>query len=241
MGEHLDICLGCSAIIAFLSAIFFGGFYTERYLTAEKSGVIVYKYSDWSPWSDCPNTCGVSGTRFRFRSLQVETGSDGPEVVCEEPTIEQQPCNRFCYNGGELTEQGCDCRKTTYSGSCCDCKNIDCELSTWTEWSSCGENAITRVRSRDEARKAECAGARCEGPYMKEVQSCNVASILDSYFMVSKAVVYFVLKLIAGLLIAGVFAIIGVLLFNNYRPAADKKKIKEETNKRDNDNELEKD
>ncbi|XP_071960920.1 spondin-1-like [Antedon mediterranea] len=134
------------------------------------------EYSDWGLWSDCSHECGNSGTKFRARNVLKVCG------ICSEPTTEEHQCNRFCYNEGKLTNQGfCECPKS-FSGQCCGCKNTDCQLSTWTEWSSC-ENSTSRVRSRDVLRESECAGTKCEGPYTEE-QNCGVA--LKGKVLVSK-------------------------------------------------------
>ncbi|XP_071943920.1 uncharacterized protein [Antedon mediterranea] len=163
----------------------------------------------------------IYGTQIRLRI-------EGPG---EPYTTDEQPCNRVCYNGGELTKQGCDCQKTKYSGSCCDCKNIDCELCTWTEWSSC-ENATTRVRSRDEVRKAECAGARCEGPYMEEQNCDTVRKVLKSE---EECLVFILIAVLS----TSILVIICVFVCRR-AAAAYKKKKKGYTRANDND-ECEKD
>ncbi|XP_033114038.1 A disintegrin and metalloproteinase with thrombospondin motifs adt-2-like [Anneissia japonica] len=126
------------------------------------------KFSQWNEWSHCSQECGPDGTQFRVRDVIQATGC-GP-VVCTETTSEDRPCNRVCYNGGSLSQAGCDC-KVEYSGQCCGCKDIDCKISQWTKWSSC-ENATSRVRSRDILRVSECAGIECKGPYTEE-QACS--------------------------------------------------------------------
>ncbi|XP_033108877.1 thrombospondin type-1 domain-containing protein 7B-like [Anneissia japonica] len=122
--------------------------------------------------------------------------------MCAEPTSEERPCNRVCHNGGSLTQNGCNCQNVNYSGPCCECEDIDCQLSHWTKWSSC-ENATSRIRSRDVLRGSECEGAKCKGPYTEE-QACSV--VLKGNILVAKWIII-TLSIYAGILTLTIFTV----------------------------------
>nr|XP_006816576.1 PREDICTED: uncharacterized protein LOC102801005 [Saccoglossus kowalevskii] len=78
-------------------------------------------WSSWLSWSGCSKICGPHGVMSRFRE-QVS----GSTCKREEDV---SGCNQFCYNGGEMIDNVCNC-PGLYGGECCSsaCAAIDnCE------------------------------------------------------------------------------------------------------------------
>ncbi|XP_033125482.1 A disintegrin and metalloproteinase with thrombospondin motifs adt-1-like [Anneissia japonica] len=127
----------------------------------------------WSNWSECSQKCGPRGIAFRTRGVQTAPKCGG--TPCSNIFAEEKLCNRMCENEGILDYEAGECKcPDGYSGQYCDCKNVDCELNMWTEWSTC-ENATARqVRSHDVKRYPNCAGRECEGSLVED-RSCAVA------------------------------------------------------------------
>ncbi|XP_033116955.1 spondin-1-like [Anneissia japonica] len=183
----------------------------------------------WSDWSVCSHTCGPHGTSFRTRNVQNASRCGGTE--CSAIFTEQKPCNRMCDNEGLLDNDAGECKcPDGFSGQCCQCKNVDCELSNWSEWSTC-EKATRQVRSRDIIKQPECAGHPCEGS-LTENRSCEVASnnyvvpkwsvfvvggycVLNTIFIVSIIIVIIVLGTLSSLSPYNNYLINILLTFHN--------------------------
>ncbi|XP_033116078.1 neurogenic locus notch homolog protein 1-like [Anneissia japonica] len=90
----------------------------------------------WSEWSACSKKCGPLGKQFRTRNVIKEHACGG--VVCPNKLTDQTPCNQFCNNSGTMKQQEdtCSCQEG-FSGDCCECENVDCSHSEWSDWSSC--------------------------------------------------------------------------------------------------------
>ncbi|XP_033116851.1 neurogenic locus notch homolog protein 1-like [Anneissia japonica] len=135
----------------------------------------------WSNWSACSHTCGPHGMAIRTRDVQSPPQCGGTE--CSGIFTDQKPCDRVCHNEGILDYDAGECKcPDGFSGQCCQCENVDCELSNWTEWSTC-KNATRQIRSRDVKRYHECAGHVCKGS-LTEARSCDIA--LKHKWLVSK-------------------------------------------------------
>ncbi|XP_071943927.1 SCO-spondin-like [Antedon mediterranea] len=120
----------------------------------------------WGPWTEgpCSHACENSGTLTR-RRVQT-THASGGGLQCKGDGVETIRCNRFCYNGGTPSEEGCSC-KDPYYGTCCDnCTSTQCEWSEWGSWSECTPNCGVnryKIRNRDIMKEAVCGGAPCNG------------------------------------------------------------------------------
>ncbi|XP_033116076.1 thrombospondin type-1 domain-containing protein 7A-like [Anneissia japonica] len=138
----------------------------------------------WSEWSACSKKCGPLGKQFRTRNVTKEHACGG--VVCPNKLTDQTPCNQFCNNSGtmKLQEDTCSCQEG-FSGDCCECENVDCSHSEWSDWSSC-KNATLQVRSRDVNMYPKCSGKQCSGSLTDE-RLC--ADTLKSKLLVPKWVV----------------------------------------------------
>jgi len=105
-------------------------------------------YSEWTPWSGCPVTCG-GGHQQRYRSVLVHSSGGGA------------PCDKV--------EEDRNC-ETLH----CPAPR-DCEYSPFEEWStctvSCGGGQQARVRQVVLA--AQNGGKPCEALTLREVRGCN--------------------------------------------------------------------
>lgn len=156
--------------------------------------------SDFSPWSTCSAECG-GGTQTRARTVIIpptESGEACPELVetrtCNtEPCVavdcvvsEWQPassCDVLC-GGGTRTFTRTILTQPQFGGAACPALSetrtcneapcpIDCEVSPWTEWSTCSETCgggeQTRTRTVDVP--AQFGGRVC--PPLSETRECN--------------------------------------------------------------------
>jgi len=101
--------------------------------------------TEWSEWGDCSTHCG-RGHQVRSRDLV------NPNQGCGAALEEMRPCddNLSCTNGN------------------------DCQLSGWTQWSSCSVRCGGGQRSRNrELLHAGFGGKACPSGAMKEVVPCN--------------------------------------------------------------------
>eukprot|EP00057_Strongylocentrotus_purpuratus_P011435 XP_011665909.1 PREDICTED: SCO-spondin [Strongylocentrotus purpuratus] len=106
-------------------------------------------WSEWSDWSECPQTCGhVTNGIYRQRNPDNPSAAYGG-AECEGQDIEFADCN---------------------SGSC-----LDCVLSEWTEWTNCSalcDGGTTR-RHRNITVPAAYGGTPCNGSLL-ESRGCNM-------------------------------------------------------------------
>ncbi|XP_033116909.1 sushi, nidogen and EGF-like domain-containing protein 1 isoform X2 [Anneissia japonica] len=128
----------------------------------------------WSNWSACSHACGPHGMAKRTRDVETVPTCGGAE--CSGVLIQQKPCNRMCDNDGILNNDAGECKcPDGFSGQCCQCENVDCQLSNWTDWSTC-DNATRQERSRYVKRYPKCAGNECDGS-LTEDRSCEVTQL----------------------------------------------------------------
>merc|ERR1719215_949876 len=106
---------------------------------------------DWGGWSSCSAECG-GGVRERSRGIRVEAMHDGNPC---EATEETEPC----------AMQSCD---------------ADCELSDWSEWSSCSKACDSGMQRRTKKVDVPARGTgSCVEPFSSErldFSPCNVFS-----------------------------------------------------------------
>lgn len=134
------------------------------------------RWSDWSAWDTCSASCaGGLYSRSRYIAVQAE----GPGKKCEGNSSEIEACNtEFCPSDCETSgwSQWTDCepycngtqnrsrviqKPAAYGGAGCGalsemrtCANfcMDCQLSSWSDWTSCSLTCAggLRQRSRNE-------------------------------------------------------------------------------------------
>jgi hypothetical protein len=98
----------------------------------------------WGSWGECSKPCG-GGQQTRTRIVTKYPANGGS--AC--PTlIETQSCNN----------QTC---------------NVDCQVSSWSDWSSCSKpcGGGQRTRTRTVTQQAQNGGRAC--PALQEVEACN--------------------------------------------------------------------
>ncbi|VEL16124.1 unnamed protein product [Protopolystoma xenopodis] len=112
-------------------------------------------WSAWSPWAACSHTCGPSGTRSRFRSV-------------EEPA---RPGGLACPADGFLETQSCPPP---------DNLPCPCRLSAWTEWSECSQDCGGggwRSRTR---KSLACELTETDNAEVRQVEECNMDPCLKT-------------------------------------------------------------
>ena len=130
-------------------------------------------WKDWGRWGECDRQCGGSGTQLRQRSKMQTASCGGNE--CDGDSVEKKSCNRVCYNGGTVWNDGtCHCTYK-YDGQCCEhCTPKNCDWKDWGRWGECdtycGDSGMqARHRSKE---TASCGGNECDGDSV-EKRSCK--------------------------------------------------------------------
>ena len=110
--------------------------------------------SSWSHWSSCTaSTCGTEGSQTRSRSTTTR-----PSILlfgkdCPSNLLE----SRLCYGSTA----------------------VDCQLSSWSEWSPCSASACggqgSQTRSRSITTHSSCGGDACSSNW-QESQLCYAGS-----------------------------------------------------------------
>ena len=77
-------------------------------------------WRSWSPWSSCTQPCGNVGVQRRARSILRAAACGGRS--CEGPSTQEQPCNRFCWDGGIPRAAGCSCHSDSFGRCCQSCE-----------------------------------------------------------------------------------------------------------------------
>mmetsp|Transcript_102359 Transcript_102359/g.181744 ORF Transcript_102359/g.181744 Transcript_102359/m.181744 type:complete len:1274 (+) Transcript_102359:97-3918(+) len=160
------------------------------------------KWDTWHAWSSCSKSCGGGYTsRSRIELVPAAYGGHPCEGSANEETVcNAMPCPRDCAweqwsdwttcsascGVAERTRAravlssakfgGADCAGETEEKELCNTEicPIDCQWSSWTEWSVCsatcdgGETA----RNRRKMSLAQHGGMPCVGEY-SEQKSCN--------------------------------------------------------------------
>ncbi|XP_053322587.1 SCO-spondin-like [Spea bombifrons] len=164
-------------------------------------------WTPWSPWSDCPVTCG-SGVQIRTRACidppPRNNGTDcvGPESETRECTTrpctgsdrckwsDWSPCSRTCGTGITSRTWRCDCPAPEDPDTPCNTSERvqteacylepckgGCNWGLWSEWSNCSCHALLQHRHR--LRGPSFEGDTCE-ELESDVRSCNQSDCFES-------------------------------------------------------------
>ncbi|XP_077160383.1 SCO-spondin-like isoform X2 [Paroedura picta] len=135
-------------------------------------------WTPWSPWSDCPVTCG-DGTQIRTRACINPPPRNnglpcpGPETQAQNCTTQPcpgdelcqwspwSPCSRSCGTGLATRTGVCPCPPSEAAGAPCNethqdmqacylqtCE--DCPWSSWTRWTDCSCSFLVQQRYRNQ-------------------------------------------------------------------------------------------
>ncbi|XP_060137056.1 SCO-spondin-like [Zootoca vivipara] len=110
-------------------------------------------WTPWSPWSDCPLTCG-QGTQIRTRAC-VNPPPRNQGLPCAGPETQAQNCSIPPCPGDELCH--------------------------WSSWGSCSRSCGTGLATRMGAcpcptSKEEAAGAFCKDGHRQDVEACYLGA-----------------------------------------------------------------
>ncbi|XP_075117575.1 SCO-spondin-like [Leptodactylus fuscus] len=165
-------------------------------------------WTPWSPWSECPVTCGASA-RIRSRAcINPPPRNNGSD--CEGPDTERQECtNKPCEGSGlcgwtdwSLCSRSCGTglRSRTWRCNCLDMEAADglcdtreqvqteacylqpcegvCSWGPWSPWSDCSCHSILQQRYR-ETLGPVFGGHICD-KLRTEVRPCNTSLCSES-------------------------------------------------------------
>ncbi|XP_075444784.1 SCO-spondin-like [Ascaphus truei] len=159
-------------------------------------------WTPWSPWSDCPVTCGT-GVEIRTRAC-IDPPPRNNGSVCQGPDTERQECtNRLCEGGWCDWSDWSPCSRTCGTGISsrtwrCDCPVLEspdlpcnsservdtgacytqpcegsCSWGPWSEWTNCSCHSLLQYRYRDQ-QDPSYGRETCE-KLGSEVQACNLS------------------------------------------------------------------
>ncbi|CAM2104988.1 unnamed protein product [Caretta caretta] len=165
-------------------------------------------WTPWSPWSDCPVTCG-NGTHVRTRACinppPRNNGSDcaGPEAEAQGcaarpcPAAERcdwsawSPCSRTCGTGLAMRTGTCACPSPEGPGTPCNASarqevepcylrpcEGDCSWSPWTPWTQCSCSFLVQQRYRNQLGPGP-QGALCVG-LDGQFRTCNASQCSEA-------------------------------------------------------------
>ncbi|CAE7739327.1 Sspo [Symbiodinium sp. CCMP2592] len=146
------------------------------------------EWGDWAPWSNCSASC-QGGTHTRNREVAVPADGGGKQckgnvtevgvcadtIACPVDCVMTEwggwtPCTPYCSGKQQrnrviLTQPfagGAACGETAEEISCNN-TCINCQASSWTDWSECSKTCSggTQHRSRTILKQAEGEGTPC--------------------------------------------------------------------------------
>lgn len=133
--------------------------------------------SSWSEWSVCSTPCGVSGTQSSDRH-RITTAQCGG--TCTSTFQKTRACPELsCLNEGILKDNTCFC-KDGYGGVCCEKSvSLDCQLSSWSEWSACTTQCgVSGTQSSERSKIRAEKGGTCTSVFRK-TRACPELSCLN--------------------------------------------------------------
>jgi len=155
--------------------------------------------SDWCEFGQCSKTCG-GGTQTRTRTVitQPQYGGKACLPLTDTAPCNTDPCPQDCElgpwcpwsdcskkcDGGLRTRSreivkppkngGKPCDILTQSEHCnTQCCDVDCEVSGWSEWSSCNKPCDGGVRTRKRTITKQPSGNGKQCPALQEAEACN--------------------------------------------------------------------
>lgn len=119
------------------------------------SNAVDCEFSAWGDWSDCSASCNGIQDHTRRIAKYAHHGGKG----CDGKLKEVLPCNVI---------EGCGVADP-----------VDCELSSWSYWSSCSSPCGTgaKTRKREVVTEPKNGGVPCKAS-LHEVEKCNEQSCL---------------------------------------------------------------
>jgi len=191
-GIHADSEFGGEACL---------GPFTDERSCASNACPVDCMWSLWSEWSSCSSSCG-GGRTFRERTELVSAAHGG--MLCqgipqEERGCKHQACPVDCAwdawsdwfacsvscGGGEKYQHRIRATQM-FGGASCDgsdtkieaCNQqecpVDCQWSSWTQWSDCSKSCDLGSMSRSRSRivTEDFGGLPCQGVALQEAE-CN--------------------------------------------------------------------
>jgi len=160
-------------------------------------------FSDWREWTTCSTSCG-EGRHTRMRHIATEAAHGGR--ACDDAVLETRKCmatpcpiqncelsewsqwstcdgshaqkiRRRSINQSPLGE-GLPCDKNLMETAGCDGPEpVDCELSSWTQWTDCDKSCHGGQQYRErELRTPSRDNGKCALLDLKMTQPCNTFS-----------------------------------------------------------------
>ncbi|KAK2149047.1 hypothetical protein LSH36_471g06060 [Paralvinella palmiformis] len=118
----------------------------------EQSGLAL-ELDAWTLWTECSQTCGNAGSRFRLRICS----HDG-DRACSRKLRSDNITLRYGVDFGECARIHCP---------------VDGMYSDWSEWSTCSTPCgVGTQQRRRTCKEPEDGGAACKGP-AREFRFCN--------------------------------------------------------------------
>ncbi|CAL1533123.1 unnamed protein product [Lymnaea stagnalis] len=146
---------------------------------------VLYKFDQWSPWSDCSASCG-NGTSSRYRIGQYRKCSirlvESKECINNECRCLTQ--NLTVVNDGDTYRIDecniCTCHKGNLNCTADPIIKDNALWQSWGPWSPCKQHCKLYYQSRCRACRSLCGKALCHGGQC-ETRSCGPEPCCDVF------------------------------------------------------------